>query len=87
MSVLNQQTAINTGAAGTAGTTSALAIFGNYSTEWTLLLTVVATSVLIANSVVIKKRADRKEQREIEAHKKLMGKTEGPDDGQSDGIS
>lgn len=74
---------------GTGGTiltgTAVLAIFGDYATHWTLLFSFFGLVVLTANFVVNKRRGDRTEAREAEAHDRLMGrlpdKIEGTDDG------
>ena len=80
MMPMSPSTAMNTTGASVVGATTILAIFGDYATLWTLGCTFVATFALVTNSVVIKRRADRKEAREVEEFNKRMGKTEGEDD-------
>lgn len=79
MGLMNQQTTQGP-AVTTLGLTTLLAAFDGYATFLTFLLSLAATTVIIANFVIKQKRdareeqrAAREEQRAIEAHKKVMG--------------
>lgn len=90
MTGLNHAT-VSGAANGTGGTiltgATVLAIFGDYATHWTLLFSFLGLLVLTANFVVNKRRGDRAEAREIEAHRKKYGpipdKIEGTPDEQA----